>query len=161
MFRRNRAFVVLLSVALGACDVDFLIVGPGLVAVGGTELHLRPIAPFPQSIPIPACPGVHPFVARFEVTIGGARIDHNLEGIDVWFSDRRGAAGPTVTLGSADIARQFGSTTVAAGHSRVLLMTHGFGCGTLASGTVTVFVRLRDVNGATHLMREELSTEGS
>lgn len=159
MFRRNRAFVVLLSATLGACDVDFLIVGPGLVAVGGTELHLRPIAPFPQSIPIPTCPGVQPFVARFEVTIGGARIDHNLERIDVWFSDRRGAAGPTVTLGSGDIARQFGSTTVAAGRSLILVMTHGFGCGTLASGTVFVFVRLRDANGAMHSMRQELSTE--
>jgi hypothetical protein len=155
---RTRASVVLLSVALAACDVDFLIVGPGLV--GGTALHLRPIAPFPQPIPIPICPSVQPFVARFEVVIDGARIDLDLEIIEVWFSDRRGRAGPTLTLGSTDIDRQFGSRTVAAGRSRVLLMTHGFGCGTLTSGTIIVIVRLRDANGAMHSMREELSIEG-
>jgi hypothetical protein len=156
---RHRAIVVLVSVALGACDVDFLIVGPGLVAVGGTTLHLRPIAPFPQPITIPTCPAIQPFVARFEVTIDGARIDHNLESLDVWFLDRRGTAGPTVTLGSADIARQFGSTTIVAGRSRVLVMTHGFGCGMLAAGTLIVVVRVRDANGTMHSMREELSTE--
>ncbi|MCA1560195.1 MAG: hypothetical protein LC804_07985 [Acidobacteria bacterium] len=161
MLRRPRAIAILLSIALGACDVDFLIVGPGPIAVGGTALHLRPIAPFPQSIPVPTCPAVQPFVARFEVTIGGGRIEHNLDRIDVWFSDGRGNAGPTITFGSADIARQFGSTTVAAGRSRVLVMTHAFGCGTLASGTVIVFVRLRDANGAMHSMQEGLSTEGS
>ncbi len=155
----RHAAAVLLSFALVGCDVDFFI-SPGLVVVGTTDLRLRPISPFPQPIPIATCPSVQPFIARFDIVIATSRIDHDMEEIDVWFSDRRGTSGRTTTLDRSHIARDFGSTTIIGGQSRVLPFSHGFGCGTLTSGTLVVVVRLRDANGGGHTVRNELAIDG-
>jgi hypothetical protein len=156
---KGAAAVVVLSAMLAACDWSFLVVTPGVVVVG-VDLRLHPIAPFPQLISFPNCPAVHPFVARFDIVVsatGDRRVQQDLEGVDVSFSDRRGMSGPSATLDRDEIRRQLGSTTIGADQSRNLTFNHGFGCGTLSSGTIVVIVRARDSNGGVHTARSELA----
>jgi hypothetical protein len=150
--------VVFLCAWLAACDLNLLIVSPGaVVAVGGLHLALRPIAPFPQTVPFPSCPSVQPVVVRFEIVLSNARVDHDLDRLEVSFADRRGAAGTALTLTSVEIAERFGTTGVAAGRDRVIVIVLGVGCNTLTTGTIVVRVRLHDVDGRAVTLDEEIT----
>jgi hypothetical protein len=153
-----RQAAILVSCAfVAACDISFLIVSPSAVVVAGEpHLALRPLQPFPQTVPFSTCPVVHPFQARFEAVISGNRTDHDLEQIDVSFADRRGVAGTNLSLSRGAISQQFGTTRVAAGHDRVLVIVLGVGCGTLSAGTIVVRVYLRDGTGSTLTIRDEI-----
>jgi hypothetical protein len=154
----RQAAVLVLCASVAACDIDFLIVSPSaVVVVGEPHLALRPLVPFPQTVPFSTCPAVHPFQARFEAVISGSRTDHDLDQIDVSFADRLGVAGTNLSLNRGAIAQQFGTTRVAAGHDHVLVIVLGVGCGTLSAGTIVVRVRLRDGNGSTLTIRDEIA----
>lgn len=154
------AVVLLLCGCLAACKFDLLI---GTVAVGGApNLGLRPVAPFPQTVPFPICPSVQPVVARFEIVLSNGRVDHDIDSIDVSFADRRGSTGSRVSLTGREIAQEFGSTLVAAGRDRVIVIVIGVGCGTLTTGTIDVRVRLHDIDGTSLLLTDRLAvSEGA
>jgi hypothetical protein len=84
--------VLFLCAWVAACNWDVLIVSPSaVVVIGEPHLVLRPIAPFPQTVPFPSCPSVQPVRARFEIVLSDGRVDHDLDGIDVSFSEGSGA----------------------------------------------------------------------
>jgi hypothetical protein len=150
--------VLVLCAWVAACNWDVLIVSPGAVVVHGEpNLVLRPIAPFPQTVPFPSCPSVQPATARFEIVLSDGRVDHDLDRIDVSFSDRTGSAGSSLSLTSAEITREFGSTRVASGRSWTIVLVLGVGCGTLTSGTIVVHVRLHDGNGRSTTLSDRIA----
>jgi hypothetical protein len=150
--------VLFLCASVAACNWDVLIVSPGAVVVNAEpSLAIRPITPFPTTVPFPSCPSVHPASARFEIVFSNGRVDHDLDRIDVSFSDRNGSAGPNLTFSSADITRDFGSTMVASGASRTIVIVLGVGCGTLTSGTIVVHVRLHDGHGRSTTLTDRIA----
>jgi hypothetical protein len=146
-----------LCVCLVACDLDFLIVSPGTVIVGGApNLALRPISPFPQTVPFPTCPSVQPVVARFEIVLSNGGADHDIDRLDASFSDWRGSPGSSVSLTGREITEQFGTPLVAAGRDRVIVIVLGVGCSTQTTGTIIVRVRLHDRKGTSLTLSEQL-----
>jgi len=149
--------VLFLCASVAACNWDVLIVSPGVIVVNGQpNLALHPVAPFPQTVPFPSCPTLQPVLARFEIVLSNGRVDHDLDRIEVLFTDQRGAAGPSLSYTDAQIAQQFGSTLVATGRSRTIVIVLGVGCDTLSSGTIVVRVRLHDGSGTAVTLNERL-----
>jgi hypothetical protein len=150
--------VLVLCVWAAACNWDVLIVSPGAVVVGGEPtLALHPVSPFPQTVPFPSCPSVQPATARFEIVLSNGRVDHDLDRIDVSFADRNGSAGSSLSFTSSEIVRDFGSTTVASGRSRTIVIVLGVGCGTMTTGTIVVHVRLHDVTGKSVMLSDRIA----
>jgi hypothetical protein len=150
--------VLLLCASLAACKVSFFIATPGAVVVGGhPDLVLRPITPFPQTVPFPTCPNVQPVTARFEIVLSNGRVDHDIDHIDASFRDRRGEAGSSLSMTSREIAERFGSTLVQSGGSRTIVIVMGVGCGTGTAGTILVHVRVHDGAGTSHTLTDQIA----
>jgi len=102
----------------------------------------------PHSVANPFCPSVPPFFAAFDLVVRARERDLVLEHVRAEFVDVFGTPGPPAMIPQPMVVPPFGSTTISAGSSRTFPMHVPFGCGTVASGTLTVVVVARDRFGS-------------
>jgi hypothetical protein len=89
----------------------------------------------------PLCPVTPPLLAPVNVTVhGDAVMASTLTGVQMQFTDVRGAIAGFRTFTHADLTTSFGTTVIPPFGVRTFPLAFPFGCTGLATGTLTVVV---------------------
>jgi hypothetical protein len=113
-----------------------------------------------QSVIDPLCPGIPPFVANINLTIGSTGdFGVSVRSVRMQFVDfRTGLSAPQVTLPAPIPIAQAGSTLVQARDQRTFPFVFPFGCGTGRRGTIVIIVDTQTDRGvlATNQLKVEV-----
>ena len=133
-----------------ACDDDGK--GPtqptfvsGVVSNPEFGVAIRPTPLVRRTVAGSSCPLRHPFFSPLELVIDNpSRSTVFLDSVRFQFIDSSSTAGPQTTMHQSTLIRRFGHVGLPAQSSRIFPFSIEFGCGTLPTGRINIFVQTID-----------------
>jgi hypothetical protein len=123
-------------------------------------IDVRPTRLARRSIPGAVCPSRQPFLVPVELLIAntsGSQVA--LDRVGFQFFDTMGAAGPQSVTLQPNLARQFGTVGLPPQTSRMFPFSVEFGCGTGATGTLSVLIGTINTDGVRHERKVDLAID--
>ena len=117
----------------------------GVVSNAEFGVAIRPTPLVRRTVAGSACPLRHPFFSPLEPVIDNpSRSTVFLDSVRFKFIDSSSTAGPQTTMHQSTLIRRFGHVGLPAQSSRVFPFSFEFGCGTLPTGRINIFVQTID-----------------